>query len=489
MEQWITYEAFGAVGDGVCDDMPAIVRAHEEANRLGLPVRGREGAVYYISPKKATAVIKTSCDWTGSEFVIDDRDCEDMHARVFDVPTEEAERTLPLRSMRRGDMHADNPHGCELFVTVINAEKRDYIRLGPNQDSGSPRRDSFILRADGSMTSPVSFDFDKVTEVHARPIEAETLTLRGGIFTTVANLTDCTNIGYSHCDRGFGIARSRVEVVGMTHRIRGEGETGPAYGGFLSIQSCAHILVRDCVFTGHRTYWCVGSSGEPVCMGSYDILCGGAADLVFRDCTQTTDILDRRYWGLIGTNACRDLIFENCTFSRFDAHTGVSGGLLRGCTFGHQCVNLIGNGSFRMEDCHVYGRSFINLRSDYGSCFRGDVVLRDCTWHRMGGSGAMINGFNNGGHDFGYPCYLTESLTVENMTVTEEEELAEGPLYIFHDMSSLENEPFLHGGEGKRPYAPIPPRTVRIRGLKTHREVQLCANGEFMRDTAFDMEK
>lgn len=39
MEEFLTYEQFGAIGDGVADDMPAIVRTHAEANRLGLPVR------------------------------------------------------------------------------------------------------------------------------------------------------------------------------------------------------------------------------------------------------------------------------------------------------------------------------------------------------------------------------------------------------------------------------------------------------------------
>ena len=42
MEEFLTYEQFGAIGDGVADDMPAIVRTHAEANRLGLPVRARE---------------------------------------------------------------------------------------------------------------------------------------------------------------------------------------------------------------------------------------------------------------------------------------------------------------------------------------------------------------------------------------------------------------------------------------------------------------
>ena len=36
--KFITYEKFGARGDGVTDDMPAIVEAHRYANEKGLPV-------------------------------------------------------------------------------------------------------------------------------------------------------------------------------------------------------------------------------------------------------------------------------------------------------------------------------------------------------------------------------------------------------------------------------------------------------------------
>ena len=35
---YVTYEAFGATGDGVTDDLPAICEAHEHANAHGLSV-------------------------------------------------------------------------------------------------------------------------------------------------------------------------------------------------------------------------------------------------------------------------------------------------------------------------------------------------------------------------------------------------------------------------------------------------------------------
>gem|GEM_PF-6827515 len=43
-EEVVTYEAFGAAGDGVHDDLPAIREAHESANSQGLPVKTKPTA-------------------------------------------------------------------------------------------------------------------------------------------------------------------------------------------------------------------------------------------------------------------------------------------------------------------------------------------------------------------------------------------------------------------------------------------------------------
>ncbi|MBQ1634347.1 MAG: hypothetical protein II050_06635, partial [Bacteroidaceae bacterium] len=41
--KYVTYEEYGAVGDGVHDDQAAIIAAHKAANELGLPVRATDG--------------------------------------------------------------------------------------------------------------------------------------------------------------------------------------------------------------------------------------------------------------------------------------------------------------------------------------------------------------------------------------------------------------------------------------------------------------
>ena len=61
--RFITYEKYGAKGDGVTDDMPAIVAAHAAANKMGLPVRAKAGKTYFIGKAPLTAEIRTDTDF------------------------------------------------------------------------------------------------------------------------------------------------------------------------------------------------------------------------------------------------------------------------------------------------------------------------------------------------------------------------------------------------------------------------------------------
>ena len=470
MENFIRYESFSAVGDGRHDDMPAVAAAHEEANRLGLPVCAREGAVYYIAPKAATAVIRTDTVWTGASFLIDDRDLDDFRSPIFDVPPAEEEVPFSVERLREGQTELENLTGRELFVSVRNDEHRDFIRFGGNQNNGTARRDSFLVRPDGSLPSPIAFDFDKVTACSARTLPDTVLTLTGGTFTTIANRRESK---YDYHARNIRVRRSKTKISEITHLVTDEPDHGAPYGGFLSISDCAKVEVSDCLLTGHRIYYTMGTDGVIVPMGSYDLNCGGAAEVSFRRVTQTTDIMNRNYWGLIGTNFCRDLSFEDCVMSRFDAHMGVTNCTIRRCRLGWQCLNAIGYGTFVIEDTEAFGYAFVNLREDYGCTWRGDFVIRNCVWHPAGGSRSVFHAKNRGTHDFGYECALPRSVEIDGLTVPETD-----VLYIYDDWK-------------EEPGAPHPmrlPQTVSVKNVRGAKEVRLCENpGLLLGKTTFTL--
>ncbi|QEC54305.1 hypothetical protein FRZ59_14670 [Anseongella ginsenosidimutans] len=419
---YVRYSDFGAKGDGKTDDIDAIAAAHAFANQEGLPVKADEGASYYIGGKARTAVIQTETDFGTAEFIIDDTEVKDRNLHVFLVSS----TLLPftpggISSLKKNQEKINVPLPGPSLITVTNSFVKRYIRFGPNQNNGASQTDIFIVDKVGNvdMNAPIIWDFDKITDITAIPIDQTRLTIKGGKFTTIANRAESK---YTYYSRGIAIRRSNVLVEGLVHRITGEGEHGAPYGGFLNFRDCANVTVRNCILTGHKTYRTIGSAGVPVSMGSYDISLSRALNISFEHCSQTNDINDPTYWGIMGSNFCKNLVLDHCTFSRFDAHMGVANATIRNSTLGHMGINAIGSGTFLIENSTLNGRSLINLRPDYGSTWQGKFIIRNCVFIPAGGRTAtpiLIGGSNSGQHNFGYTTYMPELIIIENLHIDD----------------------------------------------------------------------
>ncbi|MDZ7619406.1 MAG: hypothetical protein U1E05_20595, partial [Patescibacteria group bacterium] len=400
----------------------AIAEAHAFANQHGLPVKADEGATYYIGGKARTALIQTDTDFGTAAFLIDDTDVQSRTAPVFLVSSSlQPFKLKGIASLKRHQEKIDVSLPGPCLITVTNSHVRRYIRFGLNRNDGSPQTDIFIVDKDGHVDkdAPIIWDFDRVTDITAHPIDVATLTIAGGRFTTIANNAESK---YTYYSRGIAIRRSNVLVDGLEHRVIGEGDQGAPYGGFINIADCADVTVKNTILTGRKTYRTIGSAGAPVSMGSYDISLNRALNVSFVNCRQTNDIMDRAYWGILGSNYCKNLLFDHCTFSRFDAHTGVANATIRNSTLGHQGINAIGNGVLTVENTTVHGRHFVNLRSDYGSTWRGEVVIRNCKFVPAGdrlASVSLIGGSYSGQHNFGYTCYMPERITIDTLHVDD----------------------------------------------------------------------
>jgi hypothetical protein len=427
---FVRYSDFGARGNGKTDDIEAIAASHAYANQHRLSVKADEGATYYISGKNLPAVIQTDTDFGNAAFIIDDRDVQNRNAPVFVVSSNlQPFRLEGISALKRNQEKIDVSLPGTCLVTVTNAQVRRYIRFGPNQNSGSPQTDIFIVDKNGKvdMNAPIIWDFDQITEITALPIDETKLTITGGRFTTIANRAESK---YTYYSRGIAIRRSNVLVSGLEHHITGEGDQGAPYGGFINVGDCSYVTVRNTLLTGHKIYQTIGAAGVSVSMGTYDISLNRALNVSFVNCRQTNDINDSRYWGIMGSNYCKNLVYDNCTLSRFDAHMGVANATIRNSTLGHQGINAIGSGVLTVEKSTIYGRNLINLRSDYGSTWQGEIFIRNCIFVPAGGrqtSASLIGGSNSGQHDFGYTAYMPERITIETLHIDDSKHPADYP--------------------------------------------------------------
>ena len=159
MVEVVSYEDFGARGDGQSDDLTAIAKAHAYANRHGLRVKADDRATYYIGGQDESVIIQTDTDFGAAKFVIDDTGVENRKTHVFTVRSAlQVVRPAHIPSLKQNQrrLALQLPRDCVMVVTDSGVKR--FIRRGANQDHGDSQQDVFIVRQNGLVqanTDPV----------------------------------------------------------------------------------------------------------------------------------------------------------------------------------------------------------------------------------------------------------------------------------------------------------------------------------------------
>ena len=466
MKKYLCYEDFGAIGDGKTDDFKAIIACHEEANRTGTPVKTKDGKTYYIGGADMCATIKTDVDFGTSRFIIDDRNVERNTSYVFSIESDFERFNIDIPSLEKSATKIDNPYKENLFVYVKNYNEKIFIRKGLNQNNGTSTMDIFTVDALGNIYPAVNFNYPTVSEAWAISTDDKPITVKGGIFTTIANYQESY---YRYLQRGFNISRSHVTICNFEHYVEGELDHGAPYHGFIRTNYAYDVTIRDAIITPRFIYLTESAiPGKTVSMGSYDLSFWSSIDVRCINVKQTIDISDKRYWGIYTSNFCKNLYLENCIFSRFDAHMGVTGATIKNCTLGHQGIQLIGAGNFLIENSTIKRNApeLIYLRCDYGSTFEGDITIRNCTWETSSQYLRIINENNVGDHDYGYTCYYGKHITIDGLNIisTNSEPKENMSISVLSDGNGISTE---------KPYPYKMPEELTISNIKNNKDIDI----------------
>ena len=478
-KNFVTYEQFGAIGDGMHDDLPAIVAAHDYANENGLSVRARDGANYYLGGKAIYAKVMTDTNFGKAKFTVDDRRLEDHTLYCFEVESRYEEYVPEITTIKAGQKKIDFPHEGKTFIRVYGDDaKRVYIRTGLNKNSGDIPVECFAVDADGNVLNDISWEYDNISKITAKCIDDEPITIEGGIFTTIANQWICE---YASHKRGIRITRSNVTVKNIQHYITGENpDHGAPYSGFITVFKNYNTLVCDTVLTPHFTYQMESAvPGKKVGMGTYDLSMAFALNVKLKNLKQSRSIEDLKYWGLMGTNYCKDLTIEDCEISRFDAHCGITNCTIRRSHFGYAGLNLIGFGKFLLEDSYVNAPQMLTLREDYGSSFKGTITIRNCVWRPFFNRDLkVISARNSGDHYFGYDSYFGTDIEIDGLTIDDCHIDADKALFLLPDYDK--------GYEKNKPYRYITPEKITLKNIKvlSGKELKIAARPEEYEQTA-----
>ena len=327
IKDFVTYEQFGAVGDGVADDFLPIYNAHKYANEHKLPVKSDETKHYRIhhtfvgegeNRKPESITIKTDVFWGKTKFTIDDSDIVGYDPwfmnmqrfpifkvvsdyESFNITDEKILEDVVKAGIEPGTKKIDLGFERDYPVMIIPVDDRHKVfrRIGPySPGQDQSRSELIVLDEDGNVSeeTPIMFDYKHLSYIKVLRIDDTPITINGGIITTIAGdvcvnpkfLPDGTpnkNDIVGYFERNMHVRRSNTTVVNVEHYVTGEisllrqvrGEYGPAYYGFYSANYANHVKFKDCILTARRKYT----------HGTYEIAGRYVNKLVFEGCKQT----------------------------------------------------------------------------------------------------------------------------------------------------------------------------------------------------------
>ncbi len=428
---YLTYEEFGAVGDGVADDFAAIDRTHREANKYGQSVKANDEATYYMKDSSREVdgeviitpiVIKTPVNWGKAHFVIDDRELEVIRSKatqsrhhIFsiesDYPVEEIVDKDILQAvldsgLRPGVTKLPLKFDYPVMIIPSDSTHTVYRREGYGSSQGSRTHEVLVLDKNGNIDpdAPIMFDYYHLDKIFVYRLDIEHITIEGGIFTTRA----CRTNGLVEVDgrlvdqaayiaRGIDCRRSFTTIRGVEHyvtdevNIAGQFKDGKIvhasapYYGFFSAYNANEITYENCVLSGRRCYTRPYGTGT---VGTYDLVGGNVNKLYFKKCNQhnfwitideeTTDIHPAKNRDVKG--AMTSLKWINYGEEHIKLHWGIGG-----VNF---CKNLEYHDSILSRfDAHegLYNGKIINCTVNYMALTgNGDMIVENTDWYSEG---------------------------------------------------------------------------------------------------------
>jgi len=300
--------------------------------------------------------------------------------------------------------------------------------------------------------------------------------------------TRVKNAKYFH--RNLNISRSNTVVRNLAHYVEGEitleeqaaGMTGPAYKGFYQASNANNVLIENCVVSARRYY----------APGTYGFGAGLVNQIVLKNCKQSNFYLKDENgnlthinsmekstltgkpicWGLGGTNFCKNMVYDGCEITRFDAHQGLCNGKIVNskCSY----INLIGYGEMLIENSHLELKdsTIFQLRRDYGSTWEGTVIIRNCdvdpNEEITKKDKLYVCSMKWYNHDFGYVCHFP-NIIIDNLRLIKRDVPINLVTYESDSMNghSPLTEPYIHRSvisdgvtENINPFAP--PAFVKV---------------------------
>ena len=353
-----------------------------------------------------------------------------------------------ITSLSAGATNIGFAPGRKMLIRVVNNNQKIFLRYGSNASSGAAVDEVLLVDEFGNIdpTTPVQWDYTEITtlmgySVDTTPIKVSGLDSDGNInseFETYVN-NDVRQYLYhfESCTRNISIQRSNATVEGIYRYFLEEPAKDQSKGDpngndrmsytFIHVTLCNNATIYKMSVINHNSQ--AGDSGTG--QGSYEFNGSDANVVNWIEC-ETRNMFSNAsdgslrayaiYRGLFGTNRIRNMYLNNCYLNSFDSHSGAHNVTIENSTFDH--MNFIGGGDIVINNVQIYTASnygsAINLRTDYGSTWKGDLKIDGLTiLYGIGSKPSRIT-LIYGAYEnqyWGFDTYSPQNVTINNFHI------------------------------------------------------------------------
>lgn len=389
-ENYVTYEMFGAKGDGT-DDSVAIQNAHTYANSNNLPIKAK-GKAYNLGNAN-NIIVQTDVDWNGATFQVNET--VNSASPSFLVTSKLAAQTINVSTITTPITPTtykinELSNLGKVLLVLTNSNVSTYYRLG--YGTSEALKDFCVLNY-GNVETPFVRSFAQITSAIAYPIDEKTITLKNANFITS---TISTSDAVTNVRKGIRIQRSNVVVDNVNHNTASYILSSQS-SGFYVIENADAVKFRNSTVVPRNT-----ASG-----GTYEIQMNTCTNLEFNN-IKSLDVNDS-FWGVIGANYLKNVSIYNSNLNRFDCHKFLYGNtIIKDTAIGTKGLTLEGGGNLTLENIKSRSLYVLELRADFGASWNGNITCKniehtptdDLTTARL----FYVNHASN--QDFGFDSYF-----------------------------------------------------------------------------------
>lgn len=401
-KSFVTYEDFGAIGDGVNDDGESIKLAHNYANNNNYNVLCSYGKKYLIKNTK-NIIVNTNVDFNNSTIIIDENYASSEP--VFKFETETVALTTEELNYLQTNINK-NVNRYESLNTlngyVVKVEDNSCIICKRELGGGVENqfyKEVFAVNNDGSILclnyqDPISFNATLKTGTKYK-IPNNILTFKNCNFV----LTGDSSSLYESYHRYIHIERSNVTIENINIEVLND--TGKIQRMFFRNENTFNVVfnnIKGPDFANNTSY------------SSSSYLFSNMNTINSKYYNINTPVYNPNFWGCFQSFYSKNLIIKDSNISRFDSHFYGADIIVENTNFGYKAIQLQGYGNITFNNCNVYSYTFINFREDYGATWDGNIYINNCKLifnnKDSNTTGSIIRHNNTENFDYNYDTKL-----------------------------------------------------------------------------------